>query len=234
LKLVKRNDNWRGACPACKSSDDRALSITEGRGFRCWTANVGGDVIELVAHVRGTSAKEAASWIAAATGTVPQSSGRSRSTAPASPQKAKETPTRSFDPDAYFRDLDLQHEAVEALGLSPATCERFQCGFAKKGVLAGRLAVRVDDPQGKFMAFIGIKEGEPLKCPSNFDPSGAIFGLSQVDGSEVRLVRSVIDVLRAYEDTGESAIAFLTDLIGPEQHELLAIRQTEQQFHVFY
>ena len=41
---VKRHSGtqWRGACPACKTGGDRALVITEGKGFFCFTQRAGG------------------------------------------------------------------------------------------------------------------------------------------------------------------------------------------------
>ena len=69
LKLMRKGDQFRGACPACKSGGDRALVVTVSKGvFYCFGAKQGGDVIGLAAHILGQDMKQAANWIAEKTG----------------------------------------------------------------------------------------------------------------------------------------------------------------------
>ncbi len=62
---------WRGPCPACESGGDRALVVTPAKkAYYCFATRKGGDVIALVAHVKGMSMKDAALAIAEYCGTI--------------------------------------------------------------------------------------------------------------------------------------------------------------------
>lgn len=65
LKVRREGSQWRAPCPYCKKSGDRALSMNVKQGlFRCFAdGSAGGDTIGLVAHVRGTSQREAAEYL---------------------------------------------------------------------------------------------------------------------------------------------------------------------------
>ena len=53
LDLKQSGNQWRGKCPACNSGGDRALVVTEGKGFFCFAASQGGDQIALVRSSQG-------------------------------------------------------------------------------------------------------------------------------------------------------------------------------------
>jgi hypothetical protein len=38
LSMRRHSYSWRGKCPACDSQSDRALVVTEGKGFYCFDA----------------------------------------------------------------------------------------------------------------------------------------------------------------------------------------------------
>jgi CHC2 zinc finger len=59
LQLKPSGGAFRCACPKCEGSD-RQLVITPGKGWYCFNAKRGGDVIALVAHVKGIGQREAA------------------------------------------------------------------------------------------------------------------------------------------------------------------------------
>jgi DNA primase len=63
LNLKRNTSHWRGACPAC-NGDDRSLVVTENRGYFCFSEGRGGDIIALVAHIRGIGMREAAEQLA--------------------------------------------------------------------------------------------------------------------------------------------------------------------------
>src|SRR5438874_4861521 len=105
LKLdVKRSANQlRGSCPVCGGAD-RTLAITPAKGvWFCFTAQKGGDVISLAAHVLKCEMKEAAQQLA------------QHFTIPATVRR----PERGTDSRAKLEPLDyleVDHPAVEALG----------------------------------------------------------------------------------------------------------------------
>ena len=62
-KLKHTGADWIGACPnGCAKTD--GFIVTPGKGiFLCRPSKATGDVIKMVAHVKGYSAIEAAEWI---------------------------------------------------------------------------------------------------------------------------------------------------------------------------
>lgn len=62
LKLVQHQETFRCPCPVCKRAGDRAIVITprEGKWYCHGTCKTGGDVIKLLAHIRGTNQTQAA------------------------------------------------------------------------------------------------------------------------------------------------------------------------------
>lgn len=71
LDLKSSGNQWRGPCPVCNAGGERALVVTEGRGFFCFSLKKGGDQIALAAHILAISAKDAAVELAERAGLVP-------------------------------------------------------------------------------------------------------------------------------------------------------------------
>ncbi len=145
LNLTKRGDGYRGTCPACEGSSDRALVVTPGKGWYCFHAKVGGDQIALASHIKGIPAKEAAQLLGG--GTAPK-------------EKVKvEKPGDGFKPLDY---LQHDHEAVMALGLDPDVALALGLGYAPRGVLKGTVAVPLRNRDGTIAGYIGLTDVEKL------------------------------------------------------------------------
>lgn len=169
LQVKQTNNEWRGACPVCQGSD-RALSISTEKGFRCWTSNAKGSVIDLVAHVRGLSLKQAAEWL------LPSSRPTCPESVPEPQKKPHTTPApipstaengRSFDRAKYQAGLDRKHELLK--DVPPDLCERADIGVSNKGVHRGLVSVPLYDKQsGAFLCYIGVPSVNfpKLKKPS--------------------------------------------------------------------
>jgi DNA primase len=118
LNLVLHGNQYRGACPVCKTGGDRALIVTPAKGlFYCFANKTGVDAIALTAHIRGTFTKEAAAELDRAFGTVQNNTGtvsKSRATAPQAPEARKQP---AFDPEAYASRLDASHASLAPLGI---------------------------------------------------------------------------------------------------------------------
>ena len=156
LNVNKSQKSWRGKCPTCESSGDRNLSISTDRNvFYCLTDCKGGDQLQLVAHVKGITVKEAAEWLQG----------------PASPTKgnSKEKTAKGEAPsEGGFKPLDYlvhDHEAVLALGISPEDAERIGCGYAPRGMMKGTIAWPIRSTSGKLLGYIGAVD---VKLPSQW------------------------------------------------------------------
>ena len=140
LKLKQSGDQLRGTCLACDGSD-RSLVVTPSKNaFYCHEAKKGGDLISLVAHIRGCGMKDAAQFILdSATGSPP------------------EKETRTFQPLDY---LEYEHADVQALGFDLESATRLGIGYAKKGIMRGKIAVPVRLEDGTLCGYIGVTEAK--------------------------------------------------------------------------
>lgn len=234
LTLKPSGHQQRGPCPVCNTGGDRALVITPERGlFYCFPAKTGGDLIKLVAHIKGCSQNEAAQLIQSHVGgtasPVPaRAAGTVTDSSPTPPQNQK----AGLNPLPY---LEPEHAAVQALGISPATAMAFGSGYAGKGVLRGRYAVPVHGKDGTLLAYVGIavaKEQSPRLLFHNFDPDSTIFNAHRLaEGGDLFVCRDPLHVLLAVENgiAPESVVAFLSDGIAAQQFEMLAALMDEKK-----
>jgi hypothetical protein len=248
LAIVTKQEGQklRGPCPFCQ--DPRAFLVTPTAGndgcglWGCFKCSKRGDSIGLVAQVKGVKNNEAAALIQQHFGlghsTVP-SAGKStvprNSTLPSqSPQHQGGKP--AFDPEAYASRLDTAHPSLEPL-LLPETLVHFKAGYAKAGGNQGRLAIRVDDRQGNFLAYIGraLKDESPtIKVPTGFDVESAIFNAHRIQPGELYVVQDPLKVLAALEAGQENVVSFLTDGISALQWQMLASLMDERQCEKSY
>lgn len=166
LELKQSGNQWRGICPTCNSGSNRALVVTEGKGYFCFAAGKGGDQIALAAHIQGVSVKDAAKFLAGGTvTTVPTST----STSAQEPRQPPPTPqTDDSKLEKVAARLLHEHPEVQALGLSPARAEALSVGYIKNGVLAGRVLFPLYE-DGEVVGFLGFaKDLVPIiKFPKN-------------------------------------------------------------------
>ena len=167
LDLKKAGNQHRGPCPACGTGGDRALVLTEGRGWYCFADKKGGDVIGLVSHIRGVSVKDAAQFLAEHAGMVQVST--STSTKSKVPVPESEAAGSKLQPLSY---LECVHDAVIALGFDPDFCERHGIGYAPKGVVRGSVAIPFRDEHGALLGYFGVQELTYI--PADFQPSNVV------------------------------------------------------------
>ena len=229
LNLKPSGGQLRGACPACKKGGDRALVITPAKqAFYCFGSGQGGDVIGLAAHIRSCTMKEAAEFLVGPVRNEPAPSGSTGQVRPEGitvPQNKK----AGLNPLTY---LQPEHPAVQALGISPETCSHFGAGYAPKGIMRGRLAIPIHDRASELMAYCGRAvngESPALIFPNGFQPSEHILGAHLVKSGPLYLMRDPLDVLKAHEGGIDNAVAFLTEVLVPQQLEMLSSLMDERK-----
>ncbi len=155
LKLRQSGNQWRGFCPTCKGSNERALVITDGRGFYCFSDHKGGDVIALAAHVLNLGVKQAAQELAERAGIVQVPSTRTRNSTRSTVPEGEGEAGSKLSPLSY---LEPDHEAVVAIGFDPEWCKTYGVGYAPRGVVRGSVAVPFRDERGVLLGYLGVQE----------------------------------------------------------------------------
>jgi DNA primase len=172
LDLTERNDQLRGPCPRCKEGGDRALVVTPVKQvYYCFAAEQGGDCIALAAHIRNSSMRDAAIFIhkGLRRGVDDEHAGDDADhVADDTKSAAKEATDHALlRPLSY---LIYEHEAVQALGIDPEIAKALGIGYAKKGIMRGRVAIPLRTPAGILAGYCGYAADlDPvLKLPKNF------------------------------------------------------------------
>jgi hypothetical protein len=160
LDVKQSGNQWRGACPTCKSGGDRALVITEGKGWFCFALHKGGDQISLAAHILGVSDKDAAMTLAMMAGLIEPEEPREhgRVTVP----QSKEGEGVDLSPLSY---LEPEHDAVVAIGFDTDVAAQLGIGYAPRGIMRGTVAVPIRDVHGVLKGYLGI---ESATLPADF------------------------------------------------------------------
>jgi DNA primase len=152
LELKGSGNQWRGPCPACKSGGDRALVVTEGRGFFCFSLKKGGDQIALAAHILDVPAKDAARTLAQHAGLLPGAAPR---TGPKTVPESEGAEGSKLSPLSY---LEPEHDAVLALGFDPEVAKTLGIGYAPRGVCRGSIAVPIRNERGALLGYLGVQD----------------------------------------------------------------------------
>lgn len=155
LKLKHSGNQYRGPCPACVRAGDRALVITEGRGWYCWGIKKGGDQISLAQHILCLDAKAAAQELAERAGIVPSRDSTSRTVQSRTVPESEGGDGSKLSPLTY---LEPENDAVIAIGFDPKKAEAMGIGYAPRGIMRGTVAVPIRDEQGRLLGYIGITE----------------------------------------------------------------------------
>ena len=130
----------RGTCPLCEGSRAFVVSV-EKQSWYCHSCEFGGDFIKLIAKVQKVSDKDAALDIQRVMSDKPV--------------------LEALD------HIDPENEAVEAIGFPLPVAHRLGIGYAKKGVLRGKVAVPIRDERGKLIGYIGVPKDTDLIIPKS-------------------------------------------------------------------
>lgn len=168
LDMKRAGNQWRSACPACKSGGDRALVITDGKGWFCFGLKKGGDQIALAAHILDIGVKEAALELARMAGMVTVTGSNTSRTAPQSEEAGGNDRGVGLSPLSY---LESEHDAVIAIGFDTEVAASLGIGYAPRGIMRGTVAVPIRDERGVLKGYIGI-EGATL--PADFQSGNVV------------------------------------------------------------
>jgi hypothetical protein len=198
-----RAEQWRGPCPRCQEGGDRALVVTPGKGFYCFAKKTGGDCIALAAHILDLPMRDAAAYIIdhlgddgvhagagdghddaaddpltcahphAHGGTDANADGDRRISPAKAVREQQPGGAGPFQPLSY---LLFDHPEVQRLGLNVDTARALGIGYAKKGIMRGRVAIPLRGDDGTLVGYCGFTPtGEPmLKFPSALTRPGNV------------------------------------------------------------
>lgn len=223
-------DQYRGRCPIHGGQGKEAFHANLQRGvFHCFACGAGGNVLDFVAAMDGSSIREAALRLQAG------DDDRNLGAAPAAVAVAGRklvTKKRSINPPLGFTlELDRRHPYLARRGIEDATADHFGVGYFRgRGLMSGRIAIPINDHAGRVVAYCGraVDAIEPrYRFPAGFQKSRVLFHYDQAraaGGDQVTVVEGFFDCMRVYQAGFASVVALMGARLSPAQKTLIADR----------
>jgi DNA primase len=127
--------------------------------------------------------------------------------------------------------LNPAHPYLEERGLTPETIAEFGLGYCAKGMMAGRIAIPIHNPEGKVVAYAGRIPEEPAgdiakyKLPQGFRKSLELFNIDRAikESADVPLVivEGFFDCIKLYQFGYRKVVALMGSTMSAAQEALI-------------
>ena len=238
-ELKRSGENFRGKCPFHEGDGKRTLSVSlEKNLWYCFSCRAGGNVLDWVAKMDGSTIREAALklqdlFLKGETEAKPKQEAKQEE------RKQKTGEPGVINPHLGFKlRLDAGHQYGQSRGFSKEILEQHGAGYClSKGMFAGRFCFELANERGELIGYAGRRvddncddaEVPKYLFPSsekgfqkryvlwNFDREVSELGVD----AEVVVVEGFWDCLRVKE-IGYPCVALLGSSLSENQTDLLA------------
>jgi DNA primase len=135
----------RMMCPIAQNDPRELVINVEKNVWFCFSCKKGGSILELAAHVRQSTVKEAAHTIKSMV------------------EGYQPKPERGLPQDGL--DLTYDHPRVQALGLSPQRAAELHIGYRNRGTTKDAVCVGFRDKDGKLLGYLLIDKDGKVRLP---------------------------------------------------------------------
>ena len=225
-------NQYRGRCPIHRGEGKEAFHANLTRGvFHCFACGAGGNVLDFVTAMEGSSLREAALRLQACIGDGSVVAGAAVA---AWAERKLVTKKRIVNPPLDFAlQLDGRHVYLQQRGISSTTADHFGVGYFRgRGLMSGRIAIPICDDVGRLVAYCGraVDAVEPrYRFPAAFQKSQVLFHYDQARaaaGDQVIVVEGFFDCMRVYQAGFVNVVALMGARLSAAQKVLLAARFT--------
>jgi DNA primase len=263
LHQFKRSgDRLSGPCPIHKGSSPNQFSVSiEKNVWNCFSeCKHGGNVLDFIQKMEDVSilaaANKAIEWFHLDREEMSASS-EQEAEEPSEAPKASEAPRpkpaarpapvqESVGPNKplNFRLDKLQREhpyLIKERGLTIETIVDFGIGFCDKGMMAGRIAIPINNVEGKVVAYAGRSIVEPsddnpkYKLPPGFRKSLEVFNLDRAikepADKPLVIVEGFFDCMKIHQHGYRKVIALMGSTMSAAQEKLIR-QHTDGNSHI--
>jgi DNA primase len=254
-KFKRGTDSLSGPCPIHKGSNPTQFRISISKNiWNCFSeCKHGGNVLDFIARMEDVSihaaALKAIEWFnldpeamsagageeaekaseAPKTGDAPKPAA-AKSAAKSAPAPENGTPNKPLQ----FRLDKLQREhpyLITERGLTLETIVDFGVGYCAKGMMADRIAIPIQNPEGKVVAYAGRFPGEPAedtpkyKLPPGFRKSQEIFNIDRAIKEPVEVTLVIVEgffgCMKLQQHGCRKVVALMGSTMSAAQEELI-------------
>jgi len=250
-RFKRSGDSLSGPCPIHKGDNPTQFRVSLSKNiWNCFSeCKRGGNALDFIARMEGVSihaaAQKAIEWfqldqeaVSAASGKDTQHRDESPATTTAPMPKPTSTPAQPLESNApnaplKFRldKLERGHPYLIERGLTPETIVDFGIGFCGKGMMAGRIAIPIHNPDGQVVAYCGRFPGEPpegtpkYKLPQGFRKSLEFFNIDRAikepAESPLVIVEGFFDCMKLHQLGCRKVVALMGSTMSTGQEELI-------------
>jgi DNA primase len=257
-KFKRGSDSLSGSCPIHKGNNPTQFRVSISKNiWNCFSeCKHGGNVLDFIARMDNVSihaaATKAIEWFnldpeamsadskqeAESPGEAPKAGDAPRPTvakpAPVVENGAPNTPLK-------FRldKLERSHPYLAERGLTLETIIDFGVGFCAKGMMAERIAIPIQNPEGKVVAYAGrfpgeLAEGTPkYKLPQGFRKSLELFNIDRAskEPGPLVIVEGFFGCMKLHQFGCRKVVALMGSTMSAAQEELIR-RHTDRNSQV--
>jgi len=259
-QFKRTGESLGGPCPIHKGSNPTQFRISLAKNiWNCFSkCDRGGNVLDFIAemekvniHAAATKAiewfhldREAVSVNSDAKHPGEARNGETPSTPKSAPKNtvSKEENTTPNKPLGFRLDkLERSHPYLTERGLTLETIVDFGIGYCAKGMMEGRIAIPIHNPEGKVVAYAGRWPGEPTedtpkyKLPQGFRKSLELFNIDRAiqepPDKPLVIVEGFFDCMKLHQHGWRKVVALMGSTLSVAQEELIR-RHTNGNSHV--
>jgi DNA primase len=254
-RFKRSGDSLSGPCPIHKGSNPTQFRISAAKNiWNCFgDCKRGGNTLDFVAQMENVSihaaALKAIDWfrldadaVLAASPPTRERPERAPKPQPDASESKAPQPEAGNKPLKFRLDkLQMDHPYLAERSLTPETIVDFGVGFCAKGMLAGRVAIPIRNPQGEVVAYAGRHPGDPpgetpkYKLPQGFHKSLELFNIDRAlrEPSEAPwvVVEGFFGCMALHQHGCRKVVALMGSSLSAAQEELLR-RHTDRRSRV--
>jgi DNA primase len=247
-KFKRGADSLSGACPIHKGSNPTQFRVSISKNiWNCFSeCKHGGNTLDFIARMDDVSihaaALKAIEWFnldpeAMSASEAEETPGDApKSDTPATPAPKKPAPAAEKSapntPLKFRLDkLERSHPYLAERGLTLETIVDFGVGFCAKGMMADRIAIPIQNAEGKVVAYAGRSTNEPTednpkyKLPPGFRKSQELFNIDRAikepADKPLVIVEGFFDCMKIHQNGWRKVVALMGSTMSATQEELI-------------
>jgi len=256
-QFKKSGDSLSGPCPIHGGSNPTQFRVSISKNiWNCFSkCKQGGNVLDFIAKMEKVSihaaALKAIEWFHLDPEAVKANSEKDEerpSEAPrgkteSAPKPAAKHPVENGMPNKplKFRLEKLEREhpyLTKERGLTLETIVDFGVGYCAKGMMAGRIAIPIHNPEGNVVAYAGRWPGEPAedtpkyKLPPGFSKSLELFNIDRAikepGDTPLIIVEGFFAAMMLHQHGCKKVVALMGSTMSAAQEELIRKHTTSE------
>lgn len=262
-QFKRGGDSLSGPCPIHKGSNPTQFRVSISKNiWNCFSeCKHGGNTLDFIAKMENVTihaaALKAIEWFqldpeamsanadqeTGEPGEKPQSGEASQSKPAAKPVPVPVPDNSPPNKPLKFRldKLEREHPYLKERGLTLETIVDFGIGYCAKGMMEGRIAIPIHNPEGGVVAYAGRFPGEPsedtpkYKLPQGFRKSLELFNIDRAIKAPADvplvIVEGFFDVMKLHQHGCRKVVALMGSTLSSAQEALIR-RHTNSHSHV--